>query len=603
MAGIQGQPTPKPQDLQAPVPGTSEKSAFDSYMSGAGAADAKAGSNFDSYMAGSGAGAQEAPVAQGYHGIGSGALQLSADIAPTALGIAGGIVGAAAGPPGMAAMGMTGAAAGMGYRQFIEQELLGKPAKDPSQNMHDVISSAGQAGAELLAGEGVLKVAGKAGQLAAKTQLGQAVSSKVSEAVTPVAQYIGQFTDRLKKQIIAPVADYLEANMAKGTAEQSGDTIIGQIKDTVLPRYNGFKDSYARMQQLATALPMPNEARYALSGSIRNDVIGMPQQLKSMALDYAKKFDQSLTSDEMHAVIGQVDEQIAQLSAKPTSGAVRDKLGALQQISERATNYMENHTFDLAKRVADGKASMSEMQAFEGMMKNQPFPSVSADPANIKQYTKSVAKDYLDNRAAVQSDYARFRGFLSDVAEQTGVKAEKLGPMQFMQKLQDVPSEQLVERMFLPKNAAALREMQKTSPEIFEAVKQARVRDIYNKSMVDGQLNIGKLADNFAELPESGRSLIISDPELASIRAIAESGSLKAMDRLHENTVFNFIRGAKDITHTGMVAAAKVARDVGATRGGQTFMKEMVGKAAARAAPAVAAPAAGLDQAPPDSSQ
>lgn len=580
MSGISGQPGTKPTEVNSPIPGASEGMSLDSFAAQAKGAG-KAGQSLDSFAAQAGQ-APSAPTGgndSGYQGPGAGLLQATADVAPTALGIAGGIVGSVAGPGGMAAMGMAGAAAGMGYRQFIEQEILGKPLKDPDKLWHEVTDSAGQTGAELLAGEGALKVAGKAGKLALESKVGAALTDKIAATTAPAVKYFSDFTHNLKAGIIAPVTDYLENNMARGTAEQSGDQIKGQLTQIIGDKFNSFKQSYAQLNQAVGDIPMADADKLALTGKLRADARGFQGNIYNSVKQYATRIDDAASPQEIHSVLSDVDAEIQRLSGYQTSGTVRDKIAALQQFSDRAGDFMENFTNGIAQRVAKGKASMEEMAAFEKMAGAQANPTVPVDPQNLRQYAKGVAKDFSDDyiakRAAVDADYSKFRGFLEDVGDQTRINAGKQGPTQFMRSIQDVPSEQLVDRMFLPKNAAALREMQASTPDVFEAVKQARIRNIYNDSMTDGQVNLRKLADNFQALPESARSLIISGPQLQQIQAIANSANLKVIDRLSNNAVTGLVRNVIDLTHVSTMAGAKIIRDT--SPAGATAVKQGIG--------------------------
>jgi len=574
MAGIAGAPAPRPSDL-TPQPGpASALDAMPEYQA------PKGPSALDSMPSQ----AAPQPQASQYTGPGSSTLQGIADVAPEAMGIAGGIAGRAAGIPGMVGMGMSMATGGMGIRQVIEQDILGSaPKQSTTDRLIGMRDAAGKIGAELITGEAAIRGIAKGGALALETKMGQMFSDRLASQVQPVVDYASNFVDNIKKSLIKPAADWLEQNMAQGTAEQSGDTIKGKFQQVIGDKYAAFTKRYAGINGASADTIMPDAQRLRLTTALRNDSVDLPQNIHNMVKTYASKIDGATNAQDVHQVISDVNNEVNRLSAYQTSPAVRDKISALQQFSDRATDFMEDYTHGIAKRVASGNASMGEMQGFQKMMEQQANPTVPVGEQNLQNYAKSVAKDYIDQRKNVTQDYAKFRSFLSDTGEQAGVSAEKLGPMQFMREIDRVPSEQLVQRMFLPKNAAALREMATTSPDVFQAVKGARIRDIYNNSMVDGKIDIGKLANNFDALPESSRPLIISNAERAQLRSVADNSNLGALDRMHDNMITQFVKSSLDLTRAGAQAGAKVASDAYGTNAGKALSAQLVGGAAVAA--------------------
>ena len=79
------------------------------------------------------------------------------------------------------------------------------------------------------------------------------------------------------------------------------------------------------------------------------------------------------------------------------------------------------------------------------------------------------------------------KGWILSSGEQTKVNPSGSGPMSFLKDIQDVPSEKLIERMFDPKNASALRAMQKETPEIYEQVTRTKMQQVLDRSKYDGK--------------------------------------------------------------------------------------------------------------------
>ncbi len=280
---------------------------------------------------------------------------------------------------------------------------------------------------------------------------------------------------------------------------------------------------------------------------------------------YADRLDQAGNGEGLYKVLGDLKNEAMQATkdaAKYNSNALRDQAAALNQFADKTENYIEDGVIGgIAKRISAGKASMQEMEGFQQMMQAQPNPTVAAQPKNFNTYMKSVADDFLEQRQGVKAEYAKFRGLLDDIGDAAKVRSEGQGPMQFLNKLNDIPPEQLVERMFQPKNAGALRSMKTAYPEVYDNVIKNKMSDIVSKyTTVDGNINYKGIAQAIDDLPASTSNLLMSAKERETMLGVVNNPRLELLAKEHAGIADKFVTGLArigEIMRTGGQAAAK----------------------------------------------
>lgn len=541
MSGIPGQPAPKPSSVNSPVPGASSFDDFEKAAPQAAQSAGKAADSFDAFEAGG----QAPPAPQGYNGPGAGALEMSANAAPTVGGIAGGTFGALAGGgaasiPGIAAMGMAGAAAGSAYKQFIMQSVLKRqPVQDFSTNLAEAKGEAGDAGVSTLAGLGVSKAAG----MAMASKVGKASLDAIANvAAKPLAALKGA-VDVARDEIFQPLEKIIASKVTPMTSEESGTFIKNQFASDIKNRFNSFVKSYADIDQVARALPLPSDdVKLAFSGAAREGATDLPSKSYNMVKGFADRFDQAKTGEDFYKVLSDLRAEATQAQAdavKYGGNVVRDHAAALNMFADKADAFMENKVIGgIAQRISKGTATMDEMTGFQRMMAAQQNPNVLADPKNLNKYMKSVANDYLDQRASVKAHYAQFRSLLEDVGESAKVSPEHMGPMQFVKAVQEVPSEKLADRMFDPKNAQALRTLQKQYPNVYEAVVKNKMSSIVASNLkLDQSIDYGGVAKALEKLPDGTGAMLMNPTERSAMLEAVNNPRLELLQKEHTGMV------------------------------------------------------------------
>lgn len=559
MAAFEGMAMANPKDLSSPVPDASEAQSFDQFQAQAAQQAGQAAQSFDQFQAQQGqsgqqGGATTPPVASkamvdpnSWTGQ---ALDLSARAAPMT-GLIGGAIGiglTGLGAIASAEVGGTLYAAGRAYKNYIEQNVLDKPATpdSPAWDIGKVASDSAKEAGTLLAGEGALKVAGKGVSLIADSPVGQLAKQAVSKPMAMISDTI----DSLREGVRAPLTEWIAKNASPVNSDVAGSNIKQMFNDYIGTKYTAFKQAYANLDSVARTVPLTEDTRSAFTDKVRDWAAGLPDtgMYKSIK-GYADRLDNATNGDQFYKIIGDIKNDAADLAknaATYPSELGRNRAAIMQQLHSDSMDFMNDNITKLATRISKGTASMPEMDSFEKMMVNQQNPTVAPDPSNLTKYTKSVANDYLNQRKAVNADYAKFRDMISDVGEQTKVRSN-MGPQQFQDMINDVPNEKLVERMFDPKNSEALRTMKKTTPQIYDQVMGSKVRQLTNLA-TDAQtgFNPAKFHQLVMALPEATGDMVMDAEEKKMAAKVAYDPLEKSI---------NFLKRKAESDTTGWMGA------------------------------------------------
>lgn len=497
---------------------------------------------------------------------------------PAAGGLAGGIVGGVGGTlfgmgfgglPGATGGAALGGAAGQSFRDLIEINVLGRP-ENPSVlgRAQDIAGAGAVEGASQLVGHGIAKVGGK-------------VLGTLTEGIAkPAKEFVVSTLKGVKDAIEEPIMKIVASKATPLNTEAAGDTVKQLFGEDIKTRFGGFVNTYGKLEGVANSLPM-RENEMLVWRTKQYD-----EALKNLGGDnfkMVKKYLNDLT--EAGAADGgnmqrfsDVVRQIKSQAASYGKDLQRSQAKALFDLADSAEGFMDKQIAKLAENISNGKATPTEMDGFMKMMEGQIDPKVPADPKRIAEYTRSVAKDFIKERETVNGAYAKFRSFLSDVGEQTKINADGLGPRQFLSAIGDVPSEKLIERMFDPKNAAALRAMQQESPAVFDMVAKSKMNQLIQKSSPEGTFDLMKFRKQAYALPESTRQFLFSPEDLKTLNSVVNNprlARLKSLEKMGNNMVSKW---AQDVAEVAKILGEKSAESP-VLQGAAAGAKQVAGKA------------------------
>ena len=553
MAAVSGQPAPKPSQIKSPVPEASLQADFDAALDEIGAnppaiqaATASPSieptqpnpidAEFEAALNEVAPTAQEAePERPWYDVTGKGLVQGALAAIPTVTGAGGAIIGGLTGGPlGIPAGAAAGGVAGESLKKTLESALFGQKPESRKE-FYKGLASEGLTQAEgamigeliPVAAKGIkeaMKKAGKALGIAEQTTgtyidapdaVKQLVKESNGDIVTAADMKRGEFQSVIKAkrgELEDPALQLMASKGTLATDREVGDQVKNLIKQNVETKYGPFKEAYAQIDQVNKALPLPDEARLKFSSGLKDWALdNFPQSGKSYSQvrQYADAFDASSNGLQFDNVVKELNGEIATAYRMGNTNQAQ----LLTQVKNRANEFMENRVTKLAEGVLNGKASQQEIATFKQIAANSP---VVKDPGAIDTYYKEVAKNFLDNKSKIKSDYAGFKTFMEGLGEQTKIRSK--GTFDFINSLDDVPSEKLVSKMFDVKNTRALQQMRKETPEVFDALSRNKVKEMMSDSVgKDGGLDVVGFYQNVQKLPKEVRDLLFSKEDMVTL--------------------------------------------------------------------------------------
>lgn len=139
---------------------------------------------------------------------------------------------------------------------------------------------------------------------------------------------------------------------------------------------------------------------------------------------------------------------------------------------------------------------------------------------------RSAAREnLLANLKEADSIYKKFFDEIKPIEQALGGKISKT-PQQFLDKLQDIPEEVLVDKLFNIKKFGELRKLKELFPEEFEILKNSRIDQLAEKSMFKGQISPTKLVKNLSNIGKEVREIMFGkqgEKALKDLKTLTES--------------------------------------------------------------------------------
>lgn len=571
MAGIPGQPGTKPSNVPKPVPG---KSMLDSYAQSeqAQAQSAGSGSALDSYADSGQAPSPDQMAPQGAQFPGSDAIRWGADAIPAGLATLGGIAATPLGPAGQAAVAGVMGASGNGYKYLIHAALGDQPPS-PEQAWQEAKSTATKEAENQLIGYGLGKAfqaVGVVGKAAARTNAGTAAIEKVSEiAAKPIAAMKDVF-EGFKKEAMKPVTDFMVNKVSPLLPEQAGDAVKQMFSGDISAKFGKFVNAYSNLDAVTKGLPIEEGAKTEFVTGMKKMAENLGGDDRRVVTGLIRDFEKTGNGAAFDNMIGQLKDKITMAYGE---GAAQ-RGGLLKEIRNQAEHFLDGQVEKLAGRIQNGKTTEQELGLLQQLMQKQ-----GVAETDVLKHAKSIAGDYAKDKKAVSAGYAKFKSFLEDVGEQTKVNATTRSPMQFLKAINEVPSEQLVEKMFQPKNAAALRAMQEQTPQVYDQVVKSKMRQLTDQAMENGTLDLGKLHKLINKVPEGTRGLLLDKGQMAKLESVAKGPALATIKAFE--TAFNSkaVKIAKGLSLGLPGAIGKTAGAINNSKAASGIVRRNVGNA------------------------
>jgi hypothetical protein len=130
-----------------------------------------------------------------------------------------------------------------------------------------------------------------------------------------------------------------------------------------------------------------------------------------------------------------------------------------------------------------------------------------------------IADDILKDLKSANKEYAQMSKEIKDFSRTVGVGNVR-NYADFVSKLQDIPDEKIVDKLFTPGNNKALKDFQKLYPSAFDKLKQSYMMGVYEKSLTKGEVSIPKLLNNVKKLSPEARGIILGSDATQKLKDI-----------------------------------------------------------------------------------
>jgi hypothetical protein len=440
-----------------------------------------------------------------------GLLKGTAEALPMAGSMLGGALGFASPlPGGLIAGGALGAAGGKALQNVIEQGLLGEEKtrdqiySDPiREGVTDATFGMGIPVAGRIArGVGNVTVRPMMSKLARYGAGQKEGAEEILEAskrlgVTPTR---GMLTDERTVQklesglaqsgsdagdIVAKRLEKVQKGLEKSaegvfgktgdiTKIQASEAGKGLIEETLKKRVQPAVDVYKQIENEVVHIPIVEKSAKSVARNIKNlpsaFIEGSPE--KSFVNQIGSTLENVKSLDELRRLKTYVGKTFQDRNITPTMKETAGEIyGRIARMEQRA---ITQASIDAARNAKHGEAVAREMI---GQIKdaNKLYGQVSKDVQDLAQ---SVGMGRVQN----YQDFAR--------------------------KIKDIGDEKFVDKFFNPNNVNALKKFQAQFPEAFEALRTAKMGQIYNQSIAKGEISLPSLIRNVKKLSPEARALV-----------------------------------------------------------------------------------------------
>jgi hypothetical protein len=358
-------------------------------------------------------------------------------------------------------------------------------------------------------------------------KLVQDTDSALTKSVTAKgaerAEKYGQLFDNMEEKIrdAHEIGEVIEPHTA-------GDKIKQDIRAGVEIRNAPMAQDYERLDNIAKTIELPDDGRIKLY----NEIIEDSQSGGARGGPKEKIFSQEAERFLSQNNLFEMDDYLSELGSRARQAEVTGDFKsaqALRSFSEKIDNWAEKEVL--------GQGRQIEREGGE--------------------HAVAATKDFLKERNALDKKYAEFKGFLKELSGAAKVRGN--GVMTMVKRIEEMPSEQLLQRLSKTNNYKALSFMQKEFPEAFNVIKTNFKQQLISKNIKD-RLQFGSFFKDFSKVPDSVKKLFFNEAELQSIykarnvyfnlpKDINPSGTARALEMQGAFSKFKNLTSIGGIAH------------------------------------------------------
>lgn len=351
----------------------------------------------------------------------------------------------------------------------------------------------------------------------------QKLESSLHQAPT-IGGYLTRRTTGKVGDAMRGTTDDLISEAASVSPAESGDQIKKILSEEVKRKFKPSTDTFNDLAQYTKDIPSAQSSTKAVSRNIMAipevDTLELP-----LARQVVKQLEKNPSVDQIKTLRTMVGAQAksAQGAEKSAYWQIYAKLGRLEE------NTLKRGVIQSARNKSEGN---------------------------------DIAAGMLGQLRGAKRGYAGQMGNLEDMAQ--AARLGKVGnPSGFVDKIDAIPSERLQEKLLPLEDTRLAQTVQNQFPEAFGVLKKARLRDLSEGVIRDGEAVPGKLLQNTKNLNPEAKSMLFGDKasNLSDLRTVSEalpdkvgpSGTQQAFDVAG---MLNPVNQARDLARYGAYKAA-----------------------------------------------
>lgn len=433
---------------------------------------------------------------------------------PAAGALAGGVVGSGIGPAGTFWGGALGAAGGRAVENFGENllgdtktvdDLYGAPVRDAAYE------SVAQ-GAGTVIGKGLSKAGGMIDDYIVQPTKGLisrlgAPEKEGAEALKAAAERIGAEPTRGML-----TGDRFVQNVESGLAQSA--TEPGQQMSKKLTGVNDAlkeagSDVVQSGQTLETPIQMAGRTKGLMNKTVEDRVAPAVEVYKKISDEtpHIKVIDESTKR-----ISRNIDNlPYAKIKGSPEQGfasQISNNLREVKSLDElRNLRSYVGKQFNNPMSPGTMRDTAGEIYHRLGKLEQNSITRSAIENSATEKKGADVAKAMINEIKGANKIYSETSKDLQEIAIQTGMGKVR-NYQEFLRKLENIPDERLMDKMFNVNNVKNLKKMQTAFPEAFDVLKTAKVQDLYMQSLSKGEISIPKLVNNARRMSPESKQLI-----------------------------------------------------------------------------------------------
>lgn len=317
-----------------------------------------------------------------------------------------------------------------------------------------------------------LQITPTRGMLSKSPEVRNLESALEQQPTTSGAKVLGEKTqvwEGLKKAGEDVVKD--KASLSRYEAgEAVKDGLVSRIQEKLMP----LKMSYDDLASLTQNMPLNQRSTGKIAMGLRRNPLG--------------EFPNTPT--------GKIINEFADNIEKSSSV---ESLRTLERNAQAGLRQAQNAS-DGASAVAYGKVIDTLKRAQQSHILR-----ASVESAATKGQGTKIAKDIVSQLKDTNKGYRALAETIEEIAGTSGIKYK--GPQSFLDALEEVPSEQIADKLYKTNNYKALQAIKQHVPDEFEILRRTKIEDLSQRSQTKGEISLPKIISNLKAMGPEAREI------------------------------------------------------------------------------------------------